>query len=94
MTHLTSNLRRGMAGGLVVLEGVVDLAAGQPAGMVVQGGVDLFGERVAGCRVECLGGGAGGVVPDRECCLEVLGLDLVGAVEQRVDEREANGVRF
>ena len=37
-----------LAGGLVVVEGLADLAAGQPAGMVDEGGVDLFGEGVAG----------------------------------------------
>ena len=37
-----------LAGGLVVLEGVVDLAAGQPARVLAQGGVDLFGEWIAG----------------------------------------------
>ena len=56
--------------------------------------MELFGERVAGCLAERPGGGAGGVVPQRERGGQVLGLDLALAVEQRVDEREADRVRL
>jgi hypothetical protein len=56
--------------------------------------VELFGDRVAGVGLECPGGGARGVVLQRERGVEVVGLDRRGAVEQRVDEREADGVRF
>ena len=38
--------------------------------------MDLLGERVAGGLSERPGGGAGGVVPERERGVEVLGLDL------------------
>jgi hypothetical protein len=34
------------------------------------------------------------VVPERECGFQVLGLDVALAVEQRVEEREADGVCF
>jgi hypothetical protein len=72
-----------LAGGLVVLEGVADLAAGQTGGVGLEGGVDLFGEWLAGRAMERPGGGAGGVVVERERGLEVLRADLsfaVGAV--------------
>jgi len=81
-------------GGLVVLQGVGDLAAGQPGGMIDELGVDLFGERVAGGALQCPAGRAGGVVPQRERGLEVLGVDRAFAVGERVDEREADRVRF
>jgi hypothetical protein len=76
------------------LEGVADLAAGQSAGVVLEGGVDLLGERVAGRALQRPGGGAGGVVPQRERGLEVLGVDLAGAVGERVEDGEADRVRF
>ena len=56
--------------------------------------MELFGERVAGRLPERPCGGAGGVVPERERGLEVLGLDVALSVEQRVEEREADRVRF
>ena len=40
-----------LAGGLVVLEGVADLASGQTGLMGLQRGVDLLGERLAGRAV-------------------------------------------
>ena len=43
---------------------------------------------------ECPAGGSDGVVPERERGVQVLGADLVLAVEQRVDQREADRVRF
>ena len=81
-------------GGTVVLEDVADLGAGQPAGVVLEGGVDLFGERVAGGALQRPGGGAGGVVPERERRLEVLGFDLALTISERVEEREPDHVRF
>jgi hypothetical protein len=84
----------GLLGGLVVLQGVAELAACQPAGMGLEGGVDLFGERVAGRALQRPAGGAGGVVGDRERCLEVLAGDPAGVVGERVDQREPNRVRF
>ena len=56
--------------------------------------MDLFGERVAGRVLQRPAGGAGGVVPERERGLEVLGVDLAFAVGERVEEREADRVRF
>ena len=38
----------------------------RPAGMLAEGGVDLFGERLAGRAGQRPGGGAGGVVLERE----------------------------
>ena len=61
-----------LAGGLVVFEGVADLAAGQAGRVGGEGGVDLFGERLAGRAGQCPGGGAGGVVVERERGGEVL----------------------
>lgn len=55
-----------LAGGLVVFEGVADLASGQPGRTYSEGGVDVFGERVAGGAGEGPGGGAGGVVVQGE----------------------------
>src|SRR6266550_4391700 len=52
-----------VGGGLVAVEEVAQLGAGQPVGVAGQRGVDLFGERIAGRALECPGGGAGGVVP-------------------------------
>ena len=65
-----------------------------PSGERVERGVDVFGERVAGCLSERPGGGAAGVVPERERGVGVLGLDRLLSVEQRVEEREADDVRF
>ena len=83
-----------VAGGLVVVEGVADLAAGQAGRVLEQCGVDLFGERVAGRAGERPGGGAGGVVLERERGCEVLRADLALAVGEGVEEREADRVGF
>lgn len=83
-----------LAGGLVVAEVLADLAAGQPASMRDEGGVDLFGERLAGRAGQRPGGGSGGVVPERECGVQVLGTDRVGAVGEGVDQREPDRVCF
>ena len=83
-----------LTGGLVVLEGVADLAAGQTGRMGLQGGVDLFGERLAGRAVQRPGGGAGGVVVERERGVEVLRADLLLGVGEGVEEREADRVRL
>ena len=83
-----------LAGGLVVVECLADLAAGQPARMVLEGGVDLLGERIAGRAGQRPGGGAGGVVLERERGLEVRGGDLAFAVGEGVEEREPDDVRF
>ena len=56
--------------------------------------MDLLGERVAGGLSERPGGGACGVVPERERGVEMLGLDGLLSVEQRVEEREPDDVRF
>ena len=69
-----------LAGGLVVMEGLADLAAGQSARMVLQGVVDLFGERVAGRAGERPRGGSGGVVVQGERGGQVRGGDLGLAV--------------
>src|SRR5579875_2239719 len=83
-----------LAGGLVVFEGVADLAPGQSGRIVLQGGVDLFGERLAGRAVERPGGGAGGVVVQRERGGEMGRADLSLAVGEGVEEREPDRVRF
>jgi hypothetical protein len=44
--------------------------------------MDLLGERVAGGARQRPGGGAGGIVPERERGVEMGGVDLVGVVEQ------------
>ena len=82
------------AGGLVVFEGVADLAAGQAGRAGVEGGVDLFGERLAGRAGQRPGGAAGGVVLERERGGQVLRADLALAIGECVDEREADRVRF
>src|SRR5436305_2243992 len=83
-----------LAGGLVVVEGLADLAAGQSAGMRAEGGVDLFGERIAGRAGQRPGGGSGGVVMQRERGGQVLGADLWLAVGEGVEEREPDDVRL
>ena len=83
-----------LACGLVVLEGVADLAAGEPAGVGMEGGVDLFGERLTGRAVQRPGGGASGVVVERERGGEVRPTDLLLAVGEGVEEREADRVRL
>ena len=83
-----------LLGGEVAVHVVGELGAGEPVGGADQRGVELFGERVAGRLAERPAGGAGGVVPERERGVEVLGADLGLAVEERVEEREADGVRF
>ncbi len=83
-----------LAGGLVVVEGLADLAAGQSAGMLAQGGVDLLGERLAGRAGQCPRSGAGGVVLERERGGQVRGGDLAFAVGEGVEEREPDDVRF
>src|SRR5438309_8250484 len=45
-----------LAGGLVVLEGVADLAAGQTGRVCSERGVDLFGEWLAGRAGQCPAG--------------------------------------
>src|SRR5271165_1213987 len=60
--------------GEVALAEIADLGAGQAVGCARERGVDLLGERVAGRLSERPGGGAFGVVPERECCLEMFGL--------------------
>ena len=58
----------------VAVEEVAELGAGEAVGVCGERGVDLFGERVAGGALERPGGGAGGVVPERERGVEVRGL--------------------
>lgn len=82
------------AGGLVVLEGVADLAAGQAGRVGGEGGVDLFGERLAGRALERPGGGSGGVVVQCERGVQVRRADVPLAVGEGVDEREADRVCF
>src|SRR6266536_268505 len=60
------------AGGLVVVERVADLAASQARRVGGEGGVDLFGERLAGRAGERPAGGSGGVVVERERGGQVL----------------------
>jgi hypothetical protein len=81
-----------LPGGLVVVECLAELAAGQPARMRGEGRVDLFGERLAGRAAERPRGGPGGVVLERG--LEVLGADLALTVGEGVDEREPDDVRL
>jgi hypothetical protein len=69
-------------GGEVALAEVADLGARQPVGRSLQGGMDVFGERVAGRLSERPCGRALGVVPERERRLEMLGFDDLVAVEQ------------
>lgn len=56
--------------------------------------MDLLGERLAGRAVERPAGGAGGVVVERECGVEVRRADLSFAVGEGVEEREPDGVRL
>ena len=83
-----------LAGGLVVAEGVADLAAGQAGRGGCERGVDLFGERLAGRALQGPGGGAGGVVLESERGGQVGGSDLLFAVGEGVDQREPDGVRL
>jgi hypothetical protein len=52
--------------GLVVVEGLADLAAGQRAGVLPEDGVDRFGEWLASRAGQCPRRGPGGVVLERE----------------------------
>ena len=83
-----------LVGWPVVLEGVEIWLRVSPTGVGLERGVDLFGERIAGGALQRPGGGPGGVVPQRERGLQVFGVDLPLAVGERVDEREADHVRF
>ena len=65
-----------LLGGEVAVHVMGELGAGQPVGGADQRGVELLGERVAGRLPERPAGGAGGVVPERERGVEVLGADL------------------
>ena len=65
-----------LAGGLVVVEGLADLAAGQPVRVLAQGGVDPFGERIAGRAGQRPGGGSGRVAVEGERGGEVRRLYL------------------
>jgi hypothetical protein len=56
--------------------------------------VDVLGERVTRCLSECPGGGTAAVVPERDCGVEVFGFDGLLSVEQGVEEREPDDVRF
>jgi hypothetical protein len=76
----------------VAVQEVAELGAGQPVRGSGQGGVDLVGERVAGGGLQRPGGGADGVVVQRERGVQVRDVDVAGAVQQRVGEREADGV--
>jgi hypothetical protein len=79
-------------GGLVAMEQVADLRSGEAAGAVCERGEDAGGEWVAGGVGERPGGAAGGVVGECERGVEVRGRDLGGAVDQRVEKRESDGV--
>ena len=79
-------------GGEIAVQQVAELGAGEPVWGAGKRGVDLFGERVTGGLADCPGRGAGRVVPECERGVEVLWADRGGAVEQRVDQREADGV--
>jgi hypothetical protein len=83
-----------LAGGLVVVECLADLAAGQPAGTLSQDGVDLFGEWLAGRAGQCPRRGPGGVVLERERGGQVRGADFAFAVGEGVEEREPDDVRL
>ena len=80
--------------GLVWLEGLAQLAAGQSCRVRSEGGVDLFGERLSGCAGQGPGGGSGGVVVQGERGGEVVGADLAVAVGEGVDECESDDVRL
>lgn len=65
----------------------------------VEGTVDLASLLVATEEVSHFGAGDTGrailgVCPDGECGFEMLQLDVVGGIEQGVDERQARSVRF
>lgn len=83
-----------LAGGLVVAQHAADLAAGQPAGMILEEVVDLLSERLSGRAGQRPGGGPVGVVVERERGREVCDADVVLAVGEGVDEREADDVRL
>jgi hypothetical protein len=84
-----------LGGGGVAVQQIAELGAGQSVGEgVAQGGVDLVGERVGAGAFQRPDGGALRVVPERERGGQVRRLDLPVVVKQRVDQGEADGVRF
>jgi len=59
-------------------------------GVGFQGGVDVFGERLAGCAAQRPGGGAGGVVVQRDrCFFDALQRDVMSTLRQ-ADRRHAS----
>ena len=82
-----------LAGGLVVVEGLADLAAGQPAWMREESGVDLFGERFAG-RAFSAQAADRGRSPGARARRSGAAADLALTVGEGVDEREADDVRL
>ncbi|MCA1677602.1 MAG: hypothetical protein LC777_00965 [Actinobacteria bacterium] len=68
-----------LGGGRVAVQQVAQLGAGQPVGQrVAERGVDVLGEWVACGALQRPGGGAQGVVPERERGGQVRRLDLAG----------------
>jgi hypothetical protein len=61
---------------------------------VLQRAVDLVGELVVGAVVQCPAGAAGAVAVQRERRFKVAGRDRSGAVDQGVEQREADRVGF
>ena len=65
-----------------------------PSGWVFGEGPDVVGGGVAEAVAEDPRAAGLCVAPDSECGFEVLEVDLVADVEQRVDQREPCGVGF
>lgn len=82
-----------LGGGTVAVEEVPDVAAAHGAGGD-QGGVDLLGQGVGGGGVEDHGDRARRVVPQGRGGGEVLDVDAGGAVDEAVDESEAQNMGF
>lgn len=81
-------------GGLVAIEQVAQLGAGEPVGAGGERGADLFGEGVAGGGGDGPVDGARRVVPQGHPGAQMGGADCAAAVDERVEQSEAQHVRF
>ncbi len=83
-----------LAGFLVAAEQVTDVSTADAVGTVPRERPDVVGSGIAKRVAEDPCSGVGAVAPDRERGLEVLEVDPIVGVQQRVDQREPGRMRF